>query len=227
MIDVVGRRAGTAWQKGQEELLSDILSLNGKPAIHQISCLLDFVAGGVGLHQAGAILEEYSKQLRLIVEGRLEQACGSPEEFLICGARELLEEFRRRGTRLILLSGTYQLDVEKEVRLLGIEDYFGGHVYGSPAAGSFSKKEVIERIMRDEGIEGRHLLAFGDGPVEIECSKLAGGLAIGVASDEQERCSHRVDAVKRAHLVGAGADAIIPDYVDYQPLLCQIFGDER
>src|ERR1043166_2761908 len=76
----------------------------------------------------------------------------------------------------------------------------------------FSKKDVIDRIIREEGIEGAQLLSFGDGPVEIEFTKVVGGLAVGVASDEQAHGSGVIDEDKRQHLLHAGADAIIPDY---------------
>ena len=77
--------------------------------------------------------------------------------------------------------------------------------------------------MREEGIEGHHLLAFGDGPVEISFTKAVGGLAIGVASDEERNGSHYIDLAKREQLVAAGADVIIPDYAEADGLFAAIF----
>lgn len=111
-----------------------------------------------------------------------------------------------------------------EAALLGLAEFFGHHIYGSSRGMAFSKKDVIERIMREERIEGHHLLSFGDGPVEIEFTKAVGGLAIGVASDEDVNGSHHVDPFKREQLLRAGADAIIPDYAEHQLLLREIFG---
>src|ERR1051325_5888664 len=48
-----------------------------------------------------------------------------------------------------------------------------------------SKRAVIERLLREEKIGGAQLLSFGDGPVEIRLTKEFGGLAVGVASDEE------------------------------------------
>ena len=43
---------------------------------------------------------------------------------------------------------------------------------------------VIERILRENAIEGGTCSSFGDGYVEIENTKEVGGLAVAVASDE-------------------------------------------
>jgi phosphoglycolate phosphatase len=144
-------------------------------------------------------------------------------QYVIAGAFEMLDELRARGLRLIILSGTAEPDVKREATLLGLQQYFGEHIYGSTPGENFSKKQVIDRIIREEGIQGSHLLSFGDGPVEIEFTKAVGGLAIGVASDERTHGSGVMDEDKRQHLIRAGADAIIPDYRNARPLLGSIF----
>jgi hypothetical protein len=69
---------------------------------------------------------------------------------------------------------------------------------------------IIERIIREMGVQGEQLLGFGDGFVEIEEVRRAGGVAIGVASEEETRSG--INAWKRERLVRAGADVIIGDY---------------
>ncbi len=78
----------------------------------------------------------------------------------------------------------------------------------------FSKLEVFQRLFQEEGIQGGHLLSFGDGPVEISATKELGGLAIAVCSDEDHNGSGVMDAFKRRQLLEAGADAAIPDFRD-------------
>ena len=63
------------------------------------------------------------------------------------------------------------------------------------------------------------LLAIGDGYVEIQNTKEAGGLAVAVASDEAHNGSGRIDAWKRQRLLGVGADFVIPDFRDAVALL--------
>jgi len=55
------------------------------------------------------------------------------------------------------------------------------------------------------------LLGFGDGYVEIEEVNRAGGVTVGVATDEPQCLV--VDQWKRKRLTGAGADYIIPNYL--------------
>ena len=62
-----------------------------------------------------------------------------------------------------------------------------------------------------------HLLTFGDGPVEIRETHKRGGFAVGIASDEVRRFGH--SPTKRARLIRAGADMIIPDYSQLPRLL--------
>ena len=88
----------------------------------------------------------------------------------------------------------------------------------------FSKKMVIERILRKNHIPGEQLLAFGDGYVEIQNTKEVGGLAVAVASDEANNASGKMDEWKRKRLLGVGADVVIPDYRDASALLEIISG---
>ena len=80
------------------------------------------------------------------------------------------------------------------------------------------------RIIRENGIRGEQLLSFGDGYVEIENTREAGGLAVAVASDEANNGSGRMDEWKRERLSGVGADVVIPDFRDAAPLLELILG---
>jgi phosphoglycolate phosphatase-like HAD superfamily hydrolase len=132
---------------------------------------------------------------------------------------ELLDALRRRNVALYVASGTDEPFVVEEVALLGLDRYFGRHVYGArDDYRSFSKAQVIARILRENAVDGASLLGFGDGYVEIQNIKAVGGLAVAVASDEAGR-SGRPDPWKRDRLLGAGADIVIPDYRDHRALL--------
>src|SRR5207249_10548061 len=100
--------------------------------------------------------------------------------------------------------------------------YFGAHVYGAlDDYQSFSKQKVIERILRENGLQGAELLGFGDGFVEIEEVKRVGGVAVAVASDEVRR--RGVNVWKRDRLVRAGAEIVIAEYRRQQRLLEFLF----
>ena len=138
----------------------------------------------------------------------------------------MLELLSARGLNLYLASGTDEQFVKREAELLDVTKYFGGRIYGAQDDyKSFSKKMVIERILRENNIPGERLLAFGDGYVEIQNTKEVGGLAVAVASDEANNGSGKIDQWKRNRLVGVGADVVIPDYRDAEPLLRTIFNE--
>src|SRR5439155_4376738 len=91
---------------------------------------------------------------------------------LVVGARDVLENFRQRNVPLYLASGTDEPYVRREAQLLQIAGYFGKHIYGAlDDYKKFSKRMVIDRILRENNISGEQLLAFGDGYVEIQNTK--------------------------------------------------------
>ena len=137
----------------------------------------------------------------------------------------MLEDLRRRNLSLYLTSGTDEPYVRREAQLLDVARYFGPHIYGAlDDYKKFSKKMVIENILRENQIPGQGLLSFGDGYVEIQNTKEVGGLAVAVASDEAHNGSGRMDEWKRQRLLGVGADVLIPDFRDVPELLKTIFG---
>lgn len=200
----------------RNELRREILVLNGKPSIYQMRRFHERAADfDATPPEADRLLELYLSRLNNTLQHRVDSLTRgdtSPADFVIAGGFALLDHLRKRDLRLIILSGTAEPDVKREAELLGLSSYFGAHIYGSTPGKEFSKKQIIDRILHEENIEGAHLLSFGDGPVEIEFTKLVGGLAVGVASDEQANGSGNIDVHKREHLIRAGADAIIPDY---------------
>jgi len=171
---------------------------------------------------------EYLRRLEERIRGRkdrLREKSGEPDALLVHGARQLLENLAARGLHLYLASGTDEAFVIEEARLLGVDHFFGDHIHGArDDYKSFSKKQVIDRILNDHGVQGHDLLSFGDGYVEIENTKAVGGLAVAVASDEAHNGSGQVDAWKRKRLLGVGADVVIPDFRDAAPLLQHLLG---
>jgi phosphoglycolate phosphatase-like HAD superfamily hydrolase len=154
--------------------------------------------------------------------GALASGAATPEEWTVPGTHALLDSLRQRGLTLYLASGTDLEYVADEVRLLGLTDYFEGRVFGAlDDYRRFSKRMVVERILEDHQLHGDELLGFGDGFVEIEEVKQAGGVAVAVASDEANR--QGVDAWKRRRLMDAGADLVIADYRCHEALLTYLF----
>jgi phosphoglycolate phosphatase-like HAD superfamily hydrolase len=210
-------------------LHDDIMRLNGKQTIYQMMQFAERVRERGGQPREPLWYKhEYLRRLNECIAGRLAALrAGAPAEpYLVHGARAALELLRERGMTLYLASGTDEPYVRQEAVLLGIDRFFGKHIYGAlDDYRQFSKKMVIERILRENQVSGNELLAFGDGYVEIQNTKEAGGLAVAVASDEAHNGSGRMDPWKRERLRGVGADVLIPDYRDIRALLACLFGE--
>ena len=113
------------------------------------------------------------------------------------------------------------LYLREEAALLQVDSYFESVCGAIDNYKKFSKKILIERIIRESNFEGKDFLGFGDGFVEIENVKEVGGVAVGVATDEPD-CK-KVDPVKRDRLAAAGADWIVPHYRGHTELMGSLF----
>jgi phosphoglycolate phosphatase len=190
-----------------------VARLAGKDTVHQMAAFADHVQalGGNALPPA----EYKSRFLDLMEHGTSERLSAVAEgrapadDLMVPGTRDFLRALRDRGLAVYLASGTAHDEICRDAELLGITDLFRG-IYGS-APGRFTKRELLDWIV-ESGIPGEEILTFGDGRVEIEETKAVGGTAVGVATDEM-RCLE-VDAKKRGWLIDAGADYIVPNYLD-------------
>lgn len=146
----------------------------------------------------------------------------APDELMVPGSRRLLEALLERGMTLYLASGTDQPFMREEARLLEVDRCFAGGMHGAlDDYRSFSKKILVEQIVRESDFRGDDFLGFGDGFVEIEVVKRVGGHAVGVATDEPDCID--VDPVKRRRLAGVGADWIVPNFNAHNELMAALF----
>jgi phosphoglycolate phosphatase-like HAD superfamily hydrolase len=204
-----------------------VMELTGKQTIYQMMRLAEEVSKRGGTPREPTVYKQiyHDRLMERIADRReaLRSGRASPEEMLVPYSLPLLDELRRQGVELYVASGTDEHYVIEEVQLLGLDKYFGPHVYGArDDYRTFSKAMVIERILKENRVPGAQLLGFGDGYVEIQNIKAVGGVAVAVASDEAQR-SGKPDAWKRERLIGAGADVVIPDYHDHGPLLAYLW----
>jgi len=200
----------------------------GKETIYQ---MMDFASevsqrGGAPL-EALQYKKIYLDRLWERIAGRIEDLRKqqvAPERYMVPGARQLIEALRERGLKMYLASGTDEIYMREEARLLGVASLFDGGVYGAlEDYQSFSKKILIQRILSATDVRGAEIVCFGDGYVEIEETKLAGGVTVGVASKEPE-CVE-IDDWKRQRLIGVGADFVVPNFLAHDELLATLFAE--
>ncbi len=209
--------------------MSEVMSLNGQPSIHQMVHVAKLIQqrGGAPA-SADDYHAEFQRRLASMVLARLDKVRkqhSRTDELLVPGVRAVLETLRGRGVGLTLASGTVLDELRQEAEILDVARYFDD-IHGPADLNDrrFSKRAVIAGILSGKKISGTALLAFGDGPAEIAETKAVGGMAIGVASDEIEHGSGRIDACKRESLLAAGADAVVADFRAMPDFLETILG---
>ncbi|MDQ2946654.1 MAG: haloacid dehalogenase-like hydrolase [Acidobacteriota bacterium] len=200
--------------------------LTGKETIYQMIALSEAVQARGGKPLDPLVYKKmYLDALWERIESRIEELRTgrvSPEKYLVPGSRALLEGLRERGMKMYLASGTDEIYMKEEARLLDVSRYFDGGVYGAlDDYKSFSKAILIQRILSSSEFQGSEFLGFGDGYVEIENVKQVGGVTVGVASAEPECIA--IDDWKRKRLIGVGADYIVPNFLCHQELLTTLF----
>ncbi|MDX9916519.1 MAG: SIS domain-containing protein [Gudongella sp.] len=164
---------------------------------------------------------EYLRRLEIQIKSRKEalERGEDTNKYLVPGVEELLKMLNDLGIECYLTSGTDEVDVINEAKLLKIDHYFKG-IHGATDKNTTlcSQEEVLKDLIEKESLEGSDLLTFGDGFVEIELAKNTGSYAIAIASNEKDK-DGSVDKWKRERLIRAGADCVIPDFSDNKRLM--------
>jgi len=204
-----------------------VAELTGKQTIYQMIRLSEEIAARGGRPEEPLTYKQlYHTRLMARIDSRreaLRSGAASPDTMLVPGSRALLESLAARGLALYLASGTDEHYVQEEAELLHLTDLLGKHIYGAQDDyRSFSKAMVIARLLEANRVEGAALLGFGDGYVEIDNIKAVGGAAVGVASNEADPTGPP-DPWKRARLLRVGADLLVSDYREREPLVAYLF----
>ena len=190
-----------------------VARFTGKDTLVQMEAFVGHVrALGGSPRSAAQYKSEFLHRINHARDARvaaLQQGTIGADDLMVPGSRALLDSLQAAGIPLFLASGTAHEVVAEEAKLLDIERYFDG-IYGSAPA-NFTKRELLAHLI-STGIPAARILTFGDGRVEIEDTREIGGTAVGVATDEPY-CLE-VDPKKRVWLTNAGADFIIPNYLE-------------
>ncbi len=216
MVDVLLEAGSEESREDLERHVEEyVMQLNGKQTIYQMMRLAEEVTqrGGTPRNPIDykrqyhdLLLQDMGHRVRQLRAGEI-----SPENLTVPDSHALLEELMDKGMQLYLASGTDLVYVRDELAALGLDHFFGKHIYGAlDNYQDFSKAQIIRKIVEEYRIPPAQLLGFGDGFVEIEEIRRVGGVAIGVASEEFARTG--INDWKRQRLIRAGADIIIGDY---------------
>jgi phosphoglycolate phosphatase-like HAD superfamily hydrolase len=227
MVEILAELKTGESEEDLRALVEDFVArLTGEQTIYQMIELTQQVKQRGGKPLAPLEYKSiYNDRLMQKIQHRreeLRQGRVSSEQYLVPGARAFLASMRERGLRLYCASGTDQAYTLEEARLLEIEQYFDGRIYGAlDDYKSFSKEILIRKMVSSMECRGEELVGFGDGYVEIKNVKDAGGVAVGVATDEPE--CRVVSQWKRERLVKVGADFIVPNFLCREQLFSALF----
>lgn len=213
-----------------EQTCRDFISrLTGRQTIFQAMELARRVqtAGGSPL-PAEAYKAEFLQRLHASMSHRLEEVRRSPDaagRYLVPGSIQLLTALQAAGITCCLASGTDLPNVLEEAGLLGLSSFFadddGVRIHGAlPEHGNFSKRMVIEQIVANNDLVGPELVAFGDGYVEIEETRRAGGVTVAIASREDGGSG--LDPWKAQRLGEVGAHILVADWLGTDELLATL-----
>lgn len=204
------------------EITGYIARSTGQPSIIQMAWVDEQVLlyGGVTLG-AQHYLDQFSHAMSAQIDARVQSIHDdqSADDCMVPGARAFLRTLRDHGVHLALVSGTERHHLIRESQALRIHDYFAAGIYGPGAhAPTFTKLDAMQQLAHIYQLAPGELLSVGDGPVEIMAGKELHGFSLAVASHEE---SGGLDDAKRRHLLHAGADAVVanflalPDIVDW------------
>ena len=207
-----------------------ITRLTGRQTIYQMLQLEEEVIKRGGQPLPAAVykkdyLEGLGRRIATRIKSvkRMQVKRQQPVDHMIPGTLDLLAGLKRAGVNCYLASGTDLEFVLQEAELLGVSDYFRDadgrlHIYGAlDDYKNFSKKIIIERILRENRLAGEELVVLGDGYVELENARDVDALAVGVASLESGGAGW--DHWKKERLREVGAHILVPDWQECDLLL--------
>src|SRR5262249_54867566 len=149
---------GETDEQRRQLCFDDIMRLNGKQTIYQMIQLAERIKERGGTPREPLWYKhEYLRRLDERIRDRLDGLRAGrirKDDALVYGARPLLELLRARRLPMYLASGTDEVFVKQEAELLDLTPFFGKHIYGAlDDYKQFSKKMVIERILRENRIQ--------------------------------------------------------------------------
>jgi phosphoglycolate phosphatase-like HAD superfamily hydrolase len=196
--------------------------LTGKQTIFQMLRLVEEIQRRGGTpREALEYKAEYHRRLMAHIAARIEdlrEGRKKPVDFLVPGARPLLEALVRADVECYVASGTDVEFVREEVHLLGLEEFFGDRVFGALSNyRDYSKDKVIRDILAKHDLSGANLLVVGDGYVEIQNGRDVDAVTWGVYTAEKNR--YHMNENKRGRLFRAGAHLLSRDLSECDAVL--------
>ena len=101
----------------------------------------------------------------------------------VAGAQETITGLKQKGYRLGVVSSGSECRVGREMRELGLDNFFETVVCNEQMENKKPHPEGLETALRSLGCSSEVSCYVGDSPEDIEMGKRAGMLTVGVRSD--------------------------------------------
>ncbi|MDQ1640136.1 MAG: hypothetical protein QOF62_3475 [Pyrinomonadaceae bacterium] len=101
----------------------------------------------------------------------------------VVGARETINELKRKDYRLGVVSSGTECRVIREIKQLGLENVFEIVICNEQMTNKKPHPEGLDTALRSLGCKCEHAAYVGDSPEDIEMGKRANMLTVGVRSD--------------------------------------------
>ena len=147
-------------------------------------------------------------------DNNLKKAKENPEEFLIPGSMEFMEYLHKNGIKNYFVTGAVvdksivpPMGMYEEVLGLGFQIGEGKAVediLGSTWDEKIPKDEVMRRLVKDLGIDGKNVIVIGDGRSEISAGVALGAVTVSILPENATR--------QRELHTELGTNMIISDY---------------
>lgn len=151
---------------------------------------------------------------RFCRDNNLKKAKKNPDEYLIPGSKDLMKYLYDNGVKNYFVTGAVvdktqepPMGMYEEVLGLGFDIGAGKEVediYGSSWDEKIPKEEVMRRLVKELGIDGKNVLVIGDGRSEITAGVSLGAVTISIlpTSAKRQRELHKE----------LGTNMIVADY---------------
>ena len=228
------------WEEIMQPLMLSLISPDKEPSKELIKEVQSYIDESTGIQtvfqmqwlskrveqSTGILLDEwwykdqYNDHLLQMVEKRIDKiktGKKEAEDFRIAGSLEFFKQLHSKGIKVYIASGTDDIDLQKEIEILGIAPYIEKACGAPHREASCPKEKVISDLLNDPELLANEIVVIGDGKVEIMLAKESGALAIGTATDEKQRKG--INQQKQQKLIKAGADCITGDFLELDGLL--------
>jgi phosphoglycolate phosphatase-like HAD superfamily hydrolase len=142
----------------------------------------------------------------------LEMAKKEPEKFIVNGSKEFLEYLHRNGVKNYFITGAVVekgMGMHEEVEALGFEIGNGKTVedlIGSTWTEKLPKDQIMEKLLKALGADGKNILVVGDGRSEISAGVKMGALCISRLEKK--------DIFRRNLHINLGTNIIVESYLE-------------